>query len=158
MSGLRRRLRSERGAELIETALTLPLILLVVIGISDFGFVFQKLEIVTNAAREGARVLVLPDFGPADAIARVSQYLEAAGLDPDLATLPEEDDLEPTEEDLDGTNCIAVVTVTVQYPHDAPFLAVIGDYFNSSFGSFTLTGTSTMRTEDAAVECTEEEE
>jgi hypothetical protein len=153
MSGLRRRLRSERGAELIETALTLPLILLVVIGIIEFGFVFQKLEIVTNAAREGARVLVLPDFGPADAIARMEQYLDAAGLDPDLATLPEEADLAAVEEDLDGTNCIAVVNVWVTYPHQAPFLAGIGRYFNSTFGTFTLRGRSTMRTEDAGVEC-----
>ena len=156
MSGLRRRLRSERGAELIETALTLPLILLVVIGIIEFGFVFQKLEIVTNAAREGARVLVLPDFGPADANARISQYLDAAGLDPDLATLPEEADLDPTEEDLDGTNCISVVTVWVKYPHEAPFLAGIGSYFNSTFGTFNLEGQSRMRTEESAVACTEE--
>ena len=49
---------------------------------------FQKLEIVTNAAREGARVLVLPNFGPADAIARMEPYLDAAGLDSDLATCP----------------------------------------------------------------------
>ena len=154
MSGLRRRLRSERGAELIETALTLPLILLVVVGIIEFGFVFQKLEVVTNAAREGARVLVLPDFGPADAIARMEQYLEAAGLDPDLAELPTLEDLEPVEEDLDGTNCIAVVNVWVKYPHEAPFLSGIGSYFNSTFGTFSLEGQSRMRTEDAGVECT----
>ena len=53
--GLRRRLRGESGAELIETALTLPLLLLVVVGIIEFGFVFQKYEVITNAAREGAR-------------------------------------------------------------------------------------------------------
>lgn len=153
MSGLRRRLRSERGAELIETALTLPLILLVVIGIIEFGFVFQKLEIVTNAAREGARVLVLPDFDEADAIARINQYLDAAGLNSADATLPTLAQLAPVEEDLDGTNCISVVNVWVSYPHQAPFLAGIGRYFSSTFGTFTLTGRSTMRTEDAGVEC-----
>ena len=153
MSGLRRRLRSERGAELIEAALTLPLILLVVVGIIEFGFVFQKLEIVTNAAREGARVLVLPDFGPADAIARMEQYLDAAGLNSANAQLPTLAELNAVEEDLDGTNCIAVVNVWVTYPHQAPFLAGIGRYFNSTFGTFTLRGRSTMRTEDAAVEC-----
>ena len=156
MSGLCRRLRSERGAELIETALTLPLILLVVIGIIEFGFVFQKLEVVTNAAREGARVLVLPDFGPADAIARMEQYLDAAGLNSADAELPTEEELEAVEEDLDGTNCIAVVNVWVKYPHEAPFLSGIGSYFNSTFGTFSLEGKSTMRTEDAGVECSEE--
>ena len=154
MSGLRRRLRSERGAELIETALTLPLILLVVVGIIEFGFVFQKLEIVTNAAREGARVLVLPNFGPADAIARMEQYLDAAGLDSNLATYPTAGDLAAVEEDLDGTNCISVVNVWVTYPHQAPFLSGIGRYFNRTFGTFTLRGRSTMRTEVAAMGCT----
>ena len=45
--------RGERGAELIEFALVLPLLLLLVLGIVDFGFMFQRLEVVTNAAREG---------------------------------------------------------------------------------------------------------
>ena len=74
MSGLRRRLRSERGAELIETALTLPLILLVVVGIIEFGFVFQKCEIVTNAAREGHGCSCCL-LRSCDAVARVNQYL-----------------------------------------------------------------------------------
>ena len=47
---------SERGAELIEFALVFPLLLLIVLGIVDFGFMFQRLEVVTNAAREGARI------------------------------------------------------------------------------------------------------
>ena len=47
---------SERGAELVEFALVLPLLLLLVLGIVDFGFLFQRFEVVTNAAREGARL------------------------------------------------------------------------------------------------------
>lgn len=151
MSSLRVRLRSELGAELIETALTLPLILLVVIGIIEFGWVFQKYEVVTNAAREGARVLVLPAFAADDAVARVEQYLTAAGLDPDLATIPTPG--APVQTDLGGT-CIWTVTVSVSYPHEAPFLAGIGSYFGSSFGTFALNASSTMRTEVAAGSCT----
>ena len=45
--------RSERGSQLIEFALVLPLLLLVVLGIMDFGLLFQRYEAVTNAAREG---------------------------------------------------------------------------------------------------------
>ena len=147
---MRRRLCSERGAELIETALTLPLLLLVVVGIIEFGFVFQKYEVITNAAREGARVLVLPNFTPADAQDRVNQYLTAAGLDPALATVPLP--AAPAETDLGGS-CIFTVTVALSYPHDAPFLSGIGNYFGSSFGTFTLNASSTMRTEAAAGSC-----
>ena len=150
--GLRRRLRSETGAELVETALTLPLLLLVVVGIIEFGFVFQKFEVITNAAREGARVLVLPAFTPADAQERVRQYLDAAGLDRDEATVP----LPATAadaDDLGGGTCIWTRTVTVSYPHEAPFLAGIGKYFGGTFGTFTLNASSTMRTEVNAGTC-----
>jgi hypothetical protein len=47
--------RSDRGASLIETALVLPLLLLLVGGIVDFGFAFNNYITITNAAREGAR-------------------------------------------------------------------------------------------------------
>src|SRR4029450_3398373 len=80
MSRLRKRLRSESGAELIEFALTLPLLLLLVLGIIEFGFMFQEYEVVTNAAREGARIGVLPAFTAGDATTRVNQYLVAGGL------------------------------------------------------------------------------
>ena len=56
------RRRGERGQAIVELALTLPLLLLVVLGIFDFGLMFQRFEVVTNAAREGARVAVLPDY------------------------------------------------------------------------------------------------
>ena len=54
--------RSEEGAQLVEFALVLPLLLLVVLGIAEFGFMFQRYEVVTNAAREGARMAVLPGY------------------------------------------------------------------------------------------------
>lgn len=56
----RARWSDESGAELIEFALALPLLLLVGLGVLDFGRLFQRYEVVTNAAREGARVGVLP--------------------------------------------------------------------------------------------------
>ena len=41
---------------------------------------FRALEAVTNAAREGARVGVLPGYDPPDVQARVDAYLAASGL------------------------------------------------------------------------------
>ena len=67
MATLMTRPSREGGQAVIELALTLPLLLLVLTGIIDFGFQFQRYEVVTNAAREGARVGVLPEYGPADA-------------------------------------------------------------------------------------------
>ena len=75
-----RRLGCDKGAELIEFALVFPLLLLVMFGIMDFGLLFQRYETVTNAAREGARIAVLPGYAQADVQARVTQYLAASGL------------------------------------------------------------------------------
>ena len=70
----------ERGAELVEFAFVFPTLLLVMLGIIDFGFLFQRYEVVTNAAHEGARVAILPGYADADVSARVDQYLAAAGI------------------------------------------------------------------------------
>lgn len=50
------RRRGERGATLVEMALVLPLFLLLVFGIIEFGFYFAQANEVRYAAREAARV------------------------------------------------------------------------------------------------------
>jgi len=75
-----RKRNSERGAAIIETAITLPLLLLVSVGIFEFGRAFQTWQVMTNAAREGARVAVLPNPAVGAAEARVRTYLKNGGL------------------------------------------------------------------------------
>lgn len=53
---MRRLIRSERGQAIVETALVMPVLLLLLFGILDAGRVFYAWIIVTNGAREGARV------------------------------------------------------------------------------------------------------
>ena len=71
----RRLFRSEHGAELVEMAIVTPILLLLVFGIVDFGFMFQRYVVLTNAAVEGARVATLPGYTAADAQARVQSYV-----------------------------------------------------------------------------------
>ena len=75
-----KRIRSERGAALIETALTLPLLLLVTISAVEFGRAYQTWQVLTNAAREGARIAVLPGVTDAAVQARVTAYMNAGQL------------------------------------------------------------------------------
>ena len=71
---------NERGAALLETAITLPLILLVCISIFEFGRAYQTWQVLTNAAREGARVAVL-DGSTAEGIkTAVKKYAEVGGI------------------------------------------------------------------------------
>jgi Flp pilus assembly protein TadG len=142
----RNRSSGEDGAELIEFALVLPLMLLVMFGIIDFGLLFQRYLVVTNAAREGARVAVLPGYTNADVQVRVAQYLTAAGL---TDTAPP-----PTVEQLvtcAGGQSIAVQRVTVQYPYSYSVVGTLVGYFGGT--GFTRTGVSAvaaMRSELAA--------
>ena len=71
---------SERGAALLEVALTLPLMLLVAVGIFEFGRAYQTWQVLTNAAREGARVAVLPGTNDEAVRARVQAYMEAGQI------------------------------------------------------------------------------
>ena len=56
---MRTRIRNERGAALLETAITIPIILLISVGIFEFGRAYQTWQVLTNAAREGARVAII---------------------------------------------------------------------------------------------------
>ena len=75
MRRLRALWRGDDGAALIEAAFVLPMLLFVSIGIIEFGRAFQTWQIVPNAAREGARVAVLPGTTDAAIKARVNDYL-----------------------------------------------------------------------------------
>jgi len=53
------RLGKQRGSELLEYALVLPLLMVLVLGIMDFGLIFFSYETLESAVREGARVGVI---------------------------------------------------------------------------------------------------
>ncbi len=74
------RIKSERGAALLEAAITLPMLLLVAVGIFEFGRAYQTWQILTNAAREGARIAVLT--APTNSLVeqRVREYMAAGQL------------------------------------------------------------------------------
>ena len=75
-----RLIRNQRGAALLETAITLPLILLVSVAIFEFGRAYQTWQVLTNAAREGARVAVINGTPAEDIKAAVKKYAEIGGL------------------------------------------------------------------------------
>jgi Flp pilus assembly protein TadG len=80
MSRLRRRLAGDEGTAMLETALTLPLLLVVSVGIFEFGRAYQTWQVLTNAAREGARVAVMPNPPAGSVEGRVLAYMQAGQL------------------------------------------------------------------------------
>jgi Flp pilus assembly protein TadG len=140
--------RCERGAELVEFALIFPTLLLVMLGIMDFGFLFQRYEVVTNAAREGARIAILPGYQNADVQARVNAYLTAAGVTgPATVTVAAPSTINV------GGQCVTVRPVTVTYTYTFLFGSILTFFGEPALGSKTLNATAAMRTEIAAETC-----
>ena len=76
------RLRSEHGASAVEFAFIVPVLLLLVIGIAEFGRAFQVQGTLSAAAREGVRAMALQND---QASARSMVRSVASSLNPPIA-------------------------------------------------------------------------
>ena len=153
---------NQRGQAVIEMALTLPLLLLVVFGIIDFGFMFQRYEVVTNAAREGARLGVLQasaGYTAAEAQNRAVDYLRASGLNGTRRTSPcggalVKDSIcaEMTTSTVpvvgsSPAKSVDQVTMVVEYDHEHSFVGPIMRLFGPGLGTVRIRAASSMRKE-----------
>ena len=113
---LRRFRRDRRGQALVEFALVVPILLLLVLGIIDFGRAWNLHQTITDAAREGARQAVISNAVTQDsAVAIVAGVIRASGFDPGLATVGFPDGFK--------TGRGEVTTVTIDMPYRFGFLA-----------------------------------
>ena len=133
--------RNERGAELIEFAMVTPVLLLMMFGICDFGLLFQRYQVLTNAAREGARLAALPGYTEADVTARVNAYLTAGGVPGTAATGLEIQSVAA------GGRTFNVVRVTVTYTHPFAFVGPLMGLFGDGRESVTFSAVAAMRAE-----------
>ena len=153
---LQKRRRGERGAALVEFALAVPLLLVVIAGIVDFGFAFQRYEVITNAAREGARMATLPGYTDTAVDSYVRQYVQK-GLslsDSAMSTVMPTGSVTVSYADLTvpaavtGTMTVSTATVNVTYQHSWLLLRPMLSLLNKSWGTtITLTASSQMRKE-----------
>lgn len=101
-SNMRNRWVDDRGASALEFAIVVPILLTLLLGMIEFGFVFQAQLALTHAAREGARLASVNKFDSSTVASRA--YPLTAGLSVSSADL--------------GT----AVRVTVTYPYKAQIL------------------------------------
>ena len=119
----------DRGAAAVEFALVVPILLTLVIGIIEFGRAYNIQTTLSNAARDGVRVMALQNDVTA---AKSAVTFSASGLD-----IPD------SQIEVDPINCAPedstpTATVTVTYPFEllSGFLPL---------DDFTLTGSGSMR-------------
>ncbi len=72
--------RSRRGASAVEFAIVAPIFFMVVLGIIEFGRMAMVQQMITSAAREGARVGVLDGATLTTVSNKANGYLASAGM------------------------------------------------------------------------------
>lgn len=130
-------LKSEKGQNLVEFALVVPLLLLLVIGIAEFGRAWMTKNIMTGAAREAVRMAAVPHPAgftdttwQAAVIARADNVLNSAGIIPHTVIVS------------DTLVAYDPVSVTVNYNFPAMLAGFIPGLDN-----IPLSSTTTMRRE-----------
>ena len=70
--------RNRRGTATVELALVLPIFFAVLLGIIEFGRAMMVSQLVTNAAREGARMAILDGSSNAECEQWIKGFLQSA--------------------------------------------------------------------------------
>jgi len=147
-------LRGRAGQAMAEMAIVLPILVLLVMGIIEFGLAFRTHQIVTNSAREGARVAVVPSSTTDDTRTAVESRLNNSGLNAAEAEIIFRC-TDPNGNTTEGAICDSSgheTEVEVGYCHRffvlAPLIAAAGGSDHcDELGEVDLRTNSTMRAE-----------
>lgn len=121
-----------RAAAVVEFAVILPLLLTILFGIIEYGWVFMVRQTLQTAAREGCRVAVLQtSVEPyANVLDRVAQVMAPTGLEYTV-----------TMTHATGGNPVETVEISVPYND----VSLMGGFFGPH--NYSLAGTCSMRKE-----------
>jgi hypothetical protein len=126
-----RRLRSQSGEALVEMALVLPILIVLSMGMLDFGRAFYMKSLLDQAAREGARVAVVTAPDEDVVKGRVNDL---------LGTLPHVTNVSAV-----APNKMVTVTVTATFTFVTPLVFTL---IGASYGNtINMIGQSSMRKE-----------
>ena len=135
---LHKKLRSESGASAVEFALLLPVLMLILFGIIEFGMALYRQAILTNASREGARLGIVqsvPAITNGQINTAIDNYLTPAGIVPG--------DVSRTIVAGGVTGTPVIVTLTLPYT----FVSLPGLTSGSVVPTINLTARTEMRHE-----------
>ena len=126
-----------KGQALLEFALILPILLLLVLGIVEFGHIWNINQMVSDTTREGARRAVIadPTITQTSVHNFMMQRLYDAHVDTNVVTITFS---QTGTGNWQGTN--KPQTVTIQFPYSFMF-------FTRAFGTVQITSSFTMRNE-----------
>lgn len=120
-----------RAAAVVELAVVMPLLIMLLLGIMEYGRRFMVNQTLIQAAREGCRTAVLQGSTEADVRARINTYMTAAGLPTYTVSIARATTADPTE----------TVVVSVLRSN----ISLFGSFFGSTAG--TMSSSCSMRKE-----------
>jgi Flp pilus assembly protein TadG len=136
-----------RGQALVEFALLLPFVLLLLIGIVEFGRAWQAKQTLTDAAREGARLAAVgnPTYTLDTVRVKVKTMMNKAGFDSSQVTITYPDGCRfPTCSPITSTNWMTSVTLAMPYRFVALHRLIT---LVTNGGNLTFRSTARMRIE-----------
>jgi Flp pilus assembly protein TadG len=144
-------IRNNKGAAMAELAITLPILLVVLFGIFEFGLVMYNKAVITNASREGARAGIVfradANTGAYDPYTEPEiQAVVNTYLDNGKRLIP------PTAYSIDVLNDVICTEgnprppITVQVAYDYNFF-ILPNFVTSLIGPIHLVGETIMRCE-----------
>ena len=127
----------ERAAAIVEFAVVLPLLLTILFGVIEYGWVFMIRQTLQNAAREGARLAILQSsVDPyTNVTTRINEVLAPTGLAAEEVTITM----------THATVGSPVETIVISVPREAVSITGLTSFFGAMDG--TLSGSCTMRKE-----------
>ena len=123
-------IKSGKGQSLVEFALVVPILVMVVLGILEFGNLWFTMNTMSGAAREGVRIAAVaaPDVDQVENV--VQNYLDASNLGGATITVA-------------GPSAANEVVVTIQMMYNPFFLGLLP----GMDAAFQLTRSATMHWE-----------
>jgi Flp pilus assembly protein TadG len=140
-----KRIRNQKGAALLETAITLPIILLISVGIFEFGRAYQTWQILTNAAREGTRVAIITGSTDTQVSDAVKAYMKSGKLGAATSATV------TVERNVPFNATATASRITVSYPFNFsvlnPVVRLVSKGSSTGQGTTTMVASALMRNE-----------
>ena len=144
---VRQKRHSRRGIAMVEMALVMPVFFLVVLGIIEFGRAMMVSNMVTSAAREGARMAVVDGSTNTDVTNAINTFLHqstgvsTSNISTTITVVPATGNADPSNQ-VANSHTRDLITVKVQIPFNSVAL-LKGNYLAGK----KLVGQSAMRHE-----------
>jgi Flp pilus assembly protein TadG len=102
-----------RGGHAVEFAVVGTVMFVFILGLIEVGRAFMVVHLLTNAARQGCRIGVLPGKANSDVLTAVNGTLNAQGIRGDTATVQVNDNTADVANAKSGDEVTVIVSVPV---------------------------------------------